>query len=65
MRNKRFVRNHVAQPPAQDGASSSVILRKPSHQAAAKPATYMSPYHRIASGPIEKAIGSMLGCTSM
>src|SRR5688572_24192984 len=36
----------------------------PSHQPIAKPARYMSPYQRTASGPIENAMGSMLGCVS-
>ena len=36
----------------------------PSHQAAAKPRRYMSPYQRTASGPMAKAIGSICGSKS-
>src|SRR5688572_11141841 len=47
------------------GAAPPAILLTPSHQAAAKPARYMSPYQRTASGPIENATGSICGWTSM
>src|SRR5512138_1247677 len=40
------------------------MRRRPSHHAAAKPARYISPYQRTASGPMWKATGSMSGCAS-
>src|SRR5262249_37779315 len=46
------------------GMSPCLIRRSPSHQAAAKPDRYMSPYQRTASGPIWKATGSMSGWAS-
>src|SRR5262245_15381382 len=36
-----------------------------SHQPRAKPARYMRPYQRTASGPMEKATGSKFGWTSI
>src|SRR6185295_18062112 len=46
------------------GRMPCLMRRMPSHQAAAKPARYMSPYQRTASGPIWKAMGSMSGWVS-
>jgi hypothetical protein len=43
------------------GALACRIRVEPSHQAAAKPTRYMRPYQRTASGPIEKAMGSICG----
>ncbi len=41
--------------------SERAARRRASHQPAAKPMTYMSPYQRTASGPTEKMIGSIAG----
>src|SRR5262245_40136557 len=52
------------------GDSFFEILFNPSHQPIAKPARYIRPYQRTASGPMpkngpmENAIGSMFGWTS-
>src|ERR1044071_8405221 len=46
------------------GKMPCLMRRRPSHQAAAKPARYISPYHRTASGPTWNAIGSMSGWAS-
>src|SRR5688500_15855594 len=40
------------------------VLLAPSHQPMTKPARYMTPHQRTASGPSENAIGSMFGWTS-
>src|SRR6185436_10402946 len=46
------------------GEPPRAMRRTPSHQAAAKPARYMRPYQRTASGPMENATGSKFGWTS-
>src|SRR5678809_913993 len=46
------------------GTMPCLMRRMPSHHAAAKPARYMRPYQRTASGPIWKAIGSISGWAS-
>src|SRR3954467_11648117 len=47
------------------GAMPRAMRRVASHQPMANPARYMRPYQRTASGPMEKAIGSMFGWISM
>src|SRR5262245_18464070 len=47
------------------GTMPCLMRRRPSHHAARKPARYMRPYQRTASGPIWNAIGSMSGWASM
>src|SRR4051812_15025760 len=46
------------------GRMPRLMRRRPSHHAAAKPAKYIRPYQRTASGPIWNAIGSMSGWAS-